>query len=435
MHYLKKNDNIAPVVKFKFTLLGIIYFLFSSLLLLSGLVRGEIFSSVCAAGLILYFIFAFFSLIITSLVWRKSAFKICLKNNTITISPTKQGKETKRAPLCMPAVISFYCFVFFTDIEIKSRKLIFNIKLNKSETFFSIPQSERGRFFPFEEYIELADIAGFFSFRFFQKEKNIKELFIEPCISNINFPELPEILNETFDARSNFKRNDELYDVRPYTPGDDTRKINWKLFAHTEELSIKQGDFVPPPQKFFTLYIAEPQIAKINTFFQKKYDEFINTAASFAAYLYEHNMSFSILFYDNIKREFNIENIKADDKKGLEKIKRTFCIPQVKLNNEKFVLPVFNNEVYKKSSLLCFFMPSAFLSTTVLTKNFSNYKNKVVFYFGIKQKITNPKNLIYSFLFRTRVEKKTTVQNSKLNAKIENTVKEMRKGGFYAYTL
>ncbi|NOY08586.1 MAG: DUF58 domain-containing protein [Spirochaetes bacterium] len=51
------------------------------------------------------------------------------------------------------------------------------------------------------------------------------------------------------------KRSNELLEVRKYFPGDDVRKLNWKLFAHTGELFLRIGEETPPPQSEFLLIL------------------------------------------------------------------------------------------------------------------------------------------------------------------------------------
>ncbi len=43
-------------------------------------------------------------------------------------------------------------------------------------------------------------------------------------------------------------RSNELYEVRKYYPGDDSRRLNWKLFAHIGELYLRIGEETPPPE-------------------------------------------------------------------------------------------------------------------------------------------------------------------------------------------
>lgn len=49
------------------------------------------------------------------------------------------------------------------------------------------------------------------------------------------------------------QRNDELLESRKYYPGDDVRRINWKMYAHLDELFLRIGEENPPPEARFTL--------------------------------------------------------------------------------------------------------------------------------------------------------------------------------------
>jgi len=51
------------------------------------------------------------------------------------------------------------------------------------------------------------------------------------------------------------RRSEELLEVRKYFPGDDIRKIHWKVFAHTDELFLRIGEQTPPPQWRFLVLI------------------------------------------------------------------------------------------------------------------------------------------------------------------------------------
>lgn len=57
------------------------------------------------------------------------------------------------------------------------------------------------------------------------------------------------------DLRLSTERNDDLLDSRPYHPGDDTRRINWKTYAHGGELFVRIGEEVPPPAHLATVEI------------------------------------------------------------------------------------------------------------------------------------------------------------------------------------
>jgi hypothetical protein len=44
------------------------------------------------------------------------------------------------------------------------------------------------------------------------------------------------------------RRSEELLEARKYYPGDDVRRLNWKVFAHLNELFLRTGEEVPPPE-------------------------------------------------------------------------------------------------------------------------------------------------------------------------------------------
>lgn len=50
-------------------------------------------------------------------------------------------------------------------------------------------------------------------------------------------------------------RNDDHIETRPYHPGDDMRRINWRMYAHTGDLFVRIGEEVPPPAKAMRLLI------------------------------------------------------------------------------------------------------------------------------------------------------------------------------------
>lgn len=64
---------------------------------------------------------------------------------------------------------------------------------------------------------------------------------------------------ESTDVQKKRRSNDELLEVKKYYPGDDVRKLNWKIFAHTGELFVRKGEETPPPDSKF-LFILDPTV-------------------------------------------------------------------------------------------------------------------------------------------------------------------------------
>nr|WP_253730916.1 DUF58 domain-containing protein [Treponema denticola] len=434
-----------PLMKvFKFTVSGTIYIIFSILLLTGAAIRGELFAIVCGVCLCLYVVLSLIFISLSVLLWNKTDLLVEVKNENISILLSRVRKGKKLFPIILPGVIVFYGFEFLSDLKNKkSRSLKFNIKLKRSAAHFPLPKEERGRFFLEKEYIEISDLAGFFSFRLLKKEKSIPQLFIYPMLTEIKSFAIPEILNETSAHTINLRRTDELYDSRPYFPGDDIRKLNWKLYAHTQELSIKQGDFVPPPRSFFTIYVESPIVNNDIEFYKKKFDEFINLSTSIAFYLHQKGISFNIRFYDNEKNSYETGSVYSDDRDVEESIKRFFSIPQIRVQKKsseaepKLKRNFFIDGENKKTCLLYFFMPVQ-SSKKILDKLFgifSDHKKECVFYTGPESIITEPKNILHSFLFYTSSQKKYNRLSKEMNEKIEILKHELKTGGFYAYSI
>jgi uncharacterized protein (DUF58 family) len=60
-------------------------------------------------------------------------------------------------------------------------------------------------------------------------------------------------------------RTDDLIDHRPYIPGDDPRRINWKLYSHGGELFVREGEREPPPRSKMVIIVdttVDPELFK-----------------------------------------------------------------------------------------------------------------------------------------------------------------------------
>lgn len=423
---------------FRLKVSGYVYIIFSLTLFILAFLRGELFAIVCGLCLCLYFLLSFLMLFFSFLFCKEKEFLIELKKDKIAISALK---EINLMGFISQIICVFYVFYFLSDLnDKKSRSLRFRIKLQKEKVIFDLPKKDRGRFYLKDEYIELSDIAGFFSFKLFKEKLSLPQIFIYPELTELTDFSLPEILNETSDHIINIKRNDELYDTRPYIPGDDTRKINWKLYAHTEELSVKQGDFLPPPKNFFTIYLEEPHVNNNFAFYKRKFDEFMNLSASFAFYLCQKGISFNILFYDSEKKIFSSEIINADHFESVDLIKKLFSIPQIKVENKSHEP---SNEIENfflendESCFLYFFMPVE-PDHKILEKllySFKKLNHKSAFYLGPETIINEPKNFLHSFLFYTMDQKRNNILSKKMNSKLITIKNVLHSGGFYAYSL
>ena len=111
---------------------------------------------------------------------------------------------------------------------------------------------KRGAYFSARDEFALFDALGFFRFAFRLSPES------EGGQESARLLAMPRPADEppTASARSgdssqkpesSLRRSDILIDHRPYVPGDDPRRINWKLYGHGGNLFVREGEREPPP--------------------------------------------------------------------------------------------------------------------------------------------------------------------------------------------
>jgi hypothetical protein len=117
------------------------------------------------------------------------------------------------------------------------------------ENFSSFPVRERGAYSSKCDRLVIFDAPGFFSlgFSFYQNENPRLLALPHPAEESI-----PLFLRSGGTEERNephYRKNNELINHRPYVPGDDPRRINWKLYSHVAsgELFVREGESEPPP--------------------------------------------------------------------------------------------------------------------------------------------------------------------------------------------
>jgi uncharacterized protein (DUF58 family) len=78
---------------------------------------------------------------------------------------------------------------------------------------------------------------------------------LPPLRQPADWSDLGQEGGEEVEKLVRLKRSEELLEARRYFPGDDLRKINWKLFAHLDELFIRLGEETPPPESRFLVLL------------------------------------------------------------------------------------------------------------------------------------------------------------------------------------
>ena len=119
---------------------------------------------------------------------------------------------------------------------------------------------ERGAYFSLYNEFAVFDVFGFFRFawRLPAEHKGSDGdplLLVWPQMAD----ETPAVTARSGDSdlkpEFSYQRTDDFVDHRPYVPGDDPRRINWKLYSHGGGLFVREGEFEPPPHSNITILI------------------------------------------------------------------------------------------------------------------------------------------------------------------------------------
>jgi hypothetical protein len=112
----------------------------------------------------------------------------------------------------------------------------------------SFPAPERGAYYGAGDRLIVADALGLFRWSFRAgEEAGGPRLLVAPRLPE-EAPFVPPRSGGTRRREERFRRAGGLTEHRPYVPGDDPRRINWKLYGHAGGLFVREGEREPPPR-------------------------------------------------------------------------------------------------------------------------------------------------------------------------------------------
>jgi len=154
------------------------------------------------------------------------------------------------------------------------RRVIYDFKPeNKNNTRQNFQVKKRGAYFSAYDEFAVFDILGFFRFAYriptvgiasnvtgssvtaSSVTEGAARLLVSPGACAGSLPVRAKGGETNRQDSPTLERTDYLIDHRPYVPGDDPRRINWKLYSHGGELIVRQGEREPPPSSSMTILI------------------------------------------------------------------------------------------------------------------------------------------------------------------------------------
>jgi hypothetical protein len=115
------------------------------------------------------------------------------------------------------------------------------------EGFSSFPVPERGAYYSAYDEFMIPDALGFFRVSFHIPQDAEARLLAAPAAAALPIPVTIRSGGTEDRTEPRYLRTENLIDHRPYVPGDDPRRINWKLYGHAGDLFVREGEPEPPP--------------------------------------------------------------------------------------------------------------------------------------------------------------------------------------------
>mgnify|MGYP001640073290 CR=1 FL=1 len=317
------------------------YTVVGALLLISGLLRGELLSAVCGGLLTLYAGFAAAAVAVTALCWKSEEPDLASDGGGFTVIParfkTVQSESAKTFPHCVPGTAAFYTIEFSLSPEpITETFVTVSIPLQGIQTKYHPENLTRGRYFYKRQYLNIRDFAGFFAAAYPQPPcLSVPYIVVQPVLPPQKTV-FPDLRSRAVNDLPSQERTHELYESRPYFPGDDPRKIHWKLYAHTNTLSIKLGAFEPPPVKRLTIYIEEPVCVKKKeqAWVVSIFDAFIGRLSGVIIELLNAGIQCSLLLYDYPQQSLQRYEVTEEGVAAAAQIQNLLAIPALRASPE-----------------------------------------------------------------------------------------------------
>lgn len=228
--------------------------------LFAGLVRNELAAQLWG----IFFVSLFLYLSIAVLVSRRVIVRLFRdqKDEFLFNVLTKNLKPAKSQifrihlllpPLLLPGVTVRCLWKFQSG----SRQVSFCHRLTggRNEVHLDYPVYLRGKYQCNKAVIRISDPAGIFVSELPLEvlchgfHKADQDFNVLPRIDkDILLPVIKDSGGEVQPDQTKKIRTQDLLEVRQYFPGDDLRRLNWKVFAHTGDLFLRIGEDAPPPQ-------------------------------------------------------------------------------------------------------------------------------------------------------------------------------------------
>ncbi|GMO57307.1 MAG: hypothetical protein Ta2G_16940 [Termitinemataceae bacterium] len=225
---------------------GVCVLVFSLSSFIRGIFKGEVVLQLVGAAFFLPLLYCFICTLFLGLLYKKKALSLSaaiipskvnagenaylsLNTHSLTAYDRIIRHKSKKYFFSMPAILIRYCLSCITKDQ-KKTEYIFEGNIFNSNGTSPFNVQRRGAYYDNGDTVLVTDIFGFFVFPLPVKNTKTLRLLAMPSVTVIPDIETQFSGGDTNHRENKIVKTDELLDQRVYIPGDDPRRINWKLF-------------------------------------------------------------------------------------------------------------------------------------------------------------------------------------------------------------
>jgi uncharacterized protein (DUF58 family) len=213
----------------------------------AGHLRNELALTLLASVFLTILAYCFVSVFLLALLQRRRLSSISASVITKIVTTGKNGElrfTAKGRFFRLPGVLVRYEL----KLETPDGRMIHRVFDPRPAGVQSFAVTERGVYYGPRDELAVFDVPGFFRLPFpVLQGDNGPRLLAVPVPAEELIPLPIRSGGEEQRNEPRFRRTDDLTDHRPYIPGDDPRRINWKLYGHAGDLFVREGEPAPPP--------------------------------------------------------------------------------------------------------------------------------------------------------------------------------------------
>ena len=281
-------------VVFPLTARGAVILVLAAGLLMEGILRADLAGLFWGSSFLLFTFYALGAGHLFRLAARRSPVSVLVPAAGMTAGEEAEAVTEARLPRAFPPGFSVHLLL---PLEWEGRRLEgirqrMRPGASQSAVVFRAPW--RGVYRGAAAILEAHDVLGLTAHRLLSPQ--VHTVTVYPRVGPAR--ELPGLVEQSdqaaLDSRRR-RRSEELLEARKYYPGDDVRRLNWKVFAHTGELFLRIGEEVPPPESRVLFILDTTESPSVPRALRADYlDSLVESCASVMALLVRRGLEVSL---------------------------------------------------------------------------------------------------------------------------------------------